>query len=131
MASVLYNSGKDAILDGTIGNITTATLKLTLIDTGDYTFSQTHTDFANDVASAAKIQTETLSNVTVSDGTVDADDVTFSSVTGDEFEALILWDDDGADGVLIAYIDSGTNLPLVPNGGDVVVEFSASGIFSI
>jgi hypothetical protein len=32
---------------------------------------------------------------------------------------------------LIAYIDSGTNLPVTPNGGDITVQWNASGIFSL
>ena len=76
-----------------------------------------------------------LSNKTVASGVFDADDATFTSVTGANCEALLIFQDTGVQSTsrLIAYIDSATGLPILPNGGDITVVFSsgASKIFAL
>jgi hypothetical protein len=59
--------------------------------------------------------------------------VTFTAVTGDVSEAVILYKDTGvaATSPLIAYIDTATGLPVTPNGGDITVTVPASGWFSL
>jgi hypothetical protein len=68
-------------------------------------------------------------------GTFDAADVTFSTVSGATAEELVLFKWSGADAtsILICQWDSGdvTGLPVTPNGGDIVVAWNASGIFSV
>ena len=61
----------------------------------------------------------------MTDGVADAADVTWSSVTGDECEAIVLYKHTGTESTsrLIAYIDSATGLPVTPNGGDIKVEW--------
>ena len=48
---------------------------------------------------------------------------------------LIIFSDSGVQGTsrLIAYIDSATGLPILPNGGDITVAFSSgsSRIFAL
>lgn len=108
----------------------------TLVDTGVYTYSATH-DFFNDitgkVGSDVRITTPTFGSV--SQGTFDGDNITFSAVTGNSVEALVIWrSNSGADTTkrLIIYIDTSvTGLPVTPNGGDITVTWNASGIFTI
>ena len=103
-------------------------------DTGVYTFSTSH-QFRSDVSNSAVISTATLSNKTITSGVFDADDATFTSVSGANCEALIIFADTGVQGTsrLVAYIDSATGLPILPNGGDITVAFSAGAnrIFSL
>lgn len=130
MASVVYPKGKEAFLSGDI-DIPTDTIKAALIDTGTYTYSAAH-DFYDDVSGVVGTP-QTLASKTVTNGTFDAADITFSSVTGNTVEAIIVYKDTGSAGTspLIAYIDSGTGLPVTPNGGDINVTWNASGIFSL
>lgn len=130
MASVVYPKGKEAFLSGDI-DIPTDTIKAALIDTGTYTYSAAH-DFYDDVSGVVGTP-QTLASKTVANGTFDAADITFSSVTGNTVEAIIVYKDTGSAGTspLIAYIDSGTGLPVTPNGGDINVTWNASGIFSL
>jgi hypothetical protein len=104
------------------------------VDTSDYTYSAAH-DFLDDVASGSRVATSgALTNTTVTNGTFDADDVTFSSVTGDQSEALIFYLHTGTESTsrLVAYIDTGvTGLPVTPNGGNISLAFNASGIFTL
>ena len=133
MANALYPKAKEAFLNGTI-NMSANTITLALIDTGVYTYSTSH-QYRSDVSNSAVISTATLANKTITNGIFDADDATFTSVTGANCEALIIFADTGVQGTsrLIAYIDSATGLPILPNGGDITVAFSsgANKIFSL
>jgi hypothetical protein len=66
---------------------------------------------------------------------VDGNDVTFSAVSGASVEALVLYRKNaGANTTwrLVAYIDTSvTGLPVTPNGGDISITWSVSGIFSL
>lgn len=131
MANKVYDIWMQELLQGTAGTALTGTLKVALIDAADYTFDQTH-DFLADVAGAAIVGTaQTLANKTYTNGVLNADDVTFTTVAGDPCEALLLYLDTGASATsrLVAYIDTGvTGLPVTPNGGNITITWNASGI---
>jgi len=132
MTNVLYPKGKEKFLSGSI-NLPSDTIKIGLIDTGVYTYNSANEFWSSE--SAALVGTAaTLASKTVTSGTFDANDVTFTAVTGSSVEALIIYKDTGsaATSPLIAYIDvAASGLPVTPNGGDITVTFNASGIFSI
>jgi hypothetical protein len=133
MSNALYSKAKEAFLNGSI-NMVANTIIISLVDTGVYTYSATH-QFRNEVANSAVISSATLANKTITNGVFDADDATFSSVTGANCEALLIFQDTGIQSTsrLIAFIDSATGLPILPNGGDISVAFSsgASKIFAL
>jgi len=133
MANALYLKAKEGFLNGSI-NMVANTITIALIDTGVYTYSSAH-QYRNEVSNSAVISSTTLTNKTITNGVFDADDATFSSVTGANCEALIIFSDTGVQGTsrLIAYIDSATGLPILPNGGDITVAFSSgsSKIFAL
>jgi hypothetical protein len=132
MASKFYPKFKESALSLAlgVGSVPTGTLKVIAIDTADYTYSDTH-DMLNDVAAGARVGTATaLSSLTYTNGVLDSANPTMSGVTGDQFEALILFLDTGVESTspLVMYIDSATSgLPLVPNGSDVSITVHASG----
>ncbi len=133
MASALYPKTKDVFLQGGI-NMSSDTIKVALIDTGTYTYSSAH-DFWDD-ASAGVIGTPaTLASKTFTSGVFDAADVSFTSVSGASIEALIIYKDTGTPSTsnLIAFIDSGTGLPLTPNGGNIniVWDNGSNKIFAL
>ncbi len=133
MANALYLKAKESFLNGSI-NMVANTVTIALVDTGVYTFSSSH-QFRNEVANSAIISSTTLTNKTITNGVFDADDATFSSVTGANCEALLIFQDTGIQTTsrLVAYIDSATGLPILPNGGDISVAFSSgsSKIFAL
>lgn len=133
MANALYPKAKEAFLNGNI-DMSSNTIIIALVDTGEYTYSTSH-QYRSDVSNDAIISTATLSNKTITNGVFDADDATFTSVTGANCEALLIYQDTGTQSTsrLIAYIDSATGLPILPNGGDITVAFSggANKIFSL
>jgi len=133
MANALYPKAKESFINAHI-NMSANTITIALVDTGVYTYSTSH-QYRSDVSNSAVIASTTLSNKTVASGVFDADDATFTSVTGANCEALLIFQDTGVQTTsrLIAYVDSATGLPILPNGGDITVVFSsgASKIFAL
>ena len=125
MANALYPKAKEAFLNADI-DLATDTISIALIDTGNYSYSATH-QYRSDISDNAVISTATLANKTTANGVFDADDATFTSVTGANCEALVIFQNTGnqSNSRLIAFIDSATGLPILPNGGDITVAFSS------
>ena len=135
MANVLYPKAKEDFLAGNL-NLSSNTITIALVDTDVYTFSSTHEDRA-DIPNSAVVATANLQSKTITSGVFDADDVSFTSVSGANCEALIIYHTDIQGGNttsrLIAYVDSASGLPILPNGGDITVRFSsgANKIFAL
>lgn len=139
MANVLYDPGREGFLEGQI-DWDTGVIVAYLIDAADYVFSAAH-EFLSSVPAGARVAGPvTLTGKTVTGGVADAADVTFTAVSGDQSEAIILVQQSAptggaalAEGAqrLIAYIDTATGLPVTPSGTNIVVTWSASGIFKL
>ena len=132
MANSLYTKGKEALLGAL--NLSSDTIKAQLIDAADYTVNLSTHDNLDDVPAGARVGTAVaLGSKTLTNGVFDAADVTFTAVTGDPSEAVILYKDSGVESTstLIAYFDTATGLPVTPTGVDITVSWNASGIFSI
>lgn len=134
MANNLYGKGRNKFLTGDIDWVND-TIKLYLIDAADYTVSIDVDEFADDIAGAAKVATATLAGNSAALGVADANDTTFTAVSGDVSEALVIWKDTAVQSTspLIAYMDTGTGLPVTPNGGDITVTWDsgANKIFKL
>ena len=135
MANALYDKGRQGFLDGSI-DWDTDVIKALLIDSADYTVNLATHQFLNDIPPAARVATSAaLSGKTATNGVADANDLTFTAVTGDPSEALVIYKDTGTEGTsrLIAYIDTATGLPVTPNGGDINVAWDngANKIFKL
>ena len=143
MANAIYY----AFLNGILGAhatrviLSSETIKIALIDegTGEGACDETVDDFWDDqdgglVGTAYTLGAKTVGSVAagVFDNTVDPAPA-FTAVSGATVEALCLFKDTGTPTTsnLICYWDTGTGLPLTPNGGDVNVTFNASGIFKV
>lgn len=126
MASVVYPKAKEAFLSGAI-DLTTDNIRVVCVDAADYTYSALH-DFLDDIPVAGRVGTSgNLASKTVTDGVFDAADITITSVSGDQFEALVIYQDTGVEATsrLIAYIDTGTGLPFTPSGGDITITWDS------
>lgn len=135
MSNALYDKGREAFLNADI-DWAADNIKVVLVDTGAYTVNLSTHDFLDDVAGGARIATSgNLSGKTSTAGVADADDVTFTAVTGVQSEALVIYKDTGTASTspLIAYIDTATGLPVTPNGGDISVTWDsgANKIFKL
>jgi len=134
MANALYPKWKEAIQQATANSSLAGNVKALLVDLADYTYSASH-EFLSDVAIAGRVASSgNLASKTFTNGLFDAADATFTAVTGDVSEALIIYVDTGVVGTsrLVAYFDTGvTGLPVTPNGGDINIQWNASGIFQL
>ena len=133
MANALYPLWKAALLQASANSALTGTVKAVLIDAADYTYSAAH-DFYDDASAGAVGTPQTIGTKTYTSGTFDGDNVTFTALTGDVCEAILIFIDTGTPSTsrLVAYIDTGvTGLPVTPNGGDVTITWNASGIFTL
>lgn len=135
MANALYGKGRQLILEGGIATLTD-NLKCVLVDTATYAVSIDVDDFLDDIPVGERVATSAnLSSKTTTLGVFDAADITFTAVSGDVSEALVIYKDTGAAATspLIAYIDTATGLPVTPNGGDITVTWDsgANKIFKL
>lgn len=134
MANAIYPLYKQALLDASSNvDVNDGTVKVALIDTDDVSYSASH-DMYDDISAAVVGTPQTIGNTTVTAGTFDGDNVTFSAVSGDQCEALIIYIDTGTPSTsrLVAYIDTGvTGLPITPNGGDITITWDNDGIFTL
>lgn len=134
MANALYPKAKESFISQNPAlDLDTDTIKVALVDTGTYTYSASH-QYYSSVSSAVVGTPVTLGSKTVTNGVFDAADSTFTAVTGNSVEAIVIYKDTGTAGTspLIAYFDTGvTGLPVTPNGGDISVTWNASGIFTL
>lgn len=127
MANALYDKGRQGFLDGSI-DWDTDDIRVVLVDTGAYTVNLATHDNLDDVPGGARIAVSAaLGGKSATDGIADATDIVFTAVTGTTVEALVIYQHTGTDSTsrLIAYLDTGTNIPFTPNGGDVTIQWSA------
>jgi hypothetical protein len=104
--------------------LSTSTVKVALIDTGTYTFDAADS-FYSDISAGVVATSSALSSKSITGGIFDAADVTFTALTGDSIEAVVVYVDTGdpATSPLILWIDEG-NFPITPNGGDQTIVWS-------
>lgn len=125
MANALFDKARQRYLEGQFV-WSTDTIKAVLVDTGTYTVNLSSHEYLADVGAGSRIATSgAFAGKATTGGAADANDVTFTSVTGASIEAIIIYKDTGSDATspLIAYIDTATGLPITPNGGDIIVTW--------
>ncbi|MGH3986592.1 MAG: hypothetical protein ACRDTZ_04655 [Pseudonocardiaceae bacterium] len=135
MVNALYDTGRAAFLGADVDWLAD-NIKCVLVDIADYTADLSTDDFLDDVPSGARVATSAnLVDKTAAAGVADAANVTFTTVTGDPCEALVIYKDTGTASTsqLIAYIDTATGLPVTPNGGNIDVTWNdgANKIFKL
>lgn len=135
MANALYDKGREGFLAGDI-DFDANTIKLVFVDEADDTIDLAADDNLDDRAGASRVATSgAFAGKTVTAGVADADDVTVTAVSGDQFESLDIYKDTGVESTsrLICNIDTATGLPCTPNGGDITVQFDsgANKIFKL
>ena len=138
MANAIYPKFKEALLSaatnsGLDQNTSTDGPFCALVDAGTYTYSSAHQFYSSLSGVVGTDQRITSPTVTV--GTLDGSDLTYTAVSGNSVEALVIYrKNSGANTTwrLVAYIDTSvTGLPVTPNGGDITITWNASGIFTI
>lgn len=125
--NALYGKGREGFLGGDI-DYDADVIKLIAIDTALYSVAIDDDEFLTDIPAGARVSTSAaLSSKTTTLGVADAANSVFTAVNGAEFEAVVMYQDSGVEATsrLIAYIDSATGLPVLPNGGDINFNFDS------
>lgn len=134
MANAMYALGKEKFCNGEI-DWEDDTFRVYAVDGDDYSPNTTTDEYMDDIAGAGLIAYVALASTTNSLGVCDAADSTLSSVSGDEFEYLVIckWVSDTSDSPLILLIDTATGLPMTPSGSDIVITWDsgANKIFAM
>lgn len=103
-------------------------IRIVLVDSG-YVYTTTH-DFLDDVGGATRVATSgALTGKTVVDGVCDANDVTFSALSGDDVEGIVVYHHTGTEATsdLIAFYDrlaTGSTILYAPSGVDATVRWN-------
>lgn len=136
MANAIYDKGREAFMDAKL-DMNTDTIKAMLVRSvagpgagGNSVYSiNTATDaFLSIIPNNAycRVQTVTLTSPTITSGIFDAADAVWTSVAaGDAIQLIVIFKDTGVEGTsqLIAAIDTGTGLPVTPNGANVTAQW--------
>jgi hypothetical protein len=126
MATALYGKGRQAFGNGVIDWVNDD-IRAILNDNTDYVVSIDADDFLADIAGAARVgvSAATIAGKANSLGVMDATDHVIASVSGDAFDAIVLYQHTGdeATAALIAFIDNYTGLPCTPNGGNITISW--------
>lgn len=132
ISGVLGNTATNGVFY--ISNVTGTTFELDgSVGSGAYTSGgisvDLSDDFLDDIPAGARVAVSgNLASKTLAQGIFDAADITFTAVSGDEFELIVIYRHTGTDSTseLIAVIDNATGLPLTPNGGDVTIQWAST-----
>jgi hypothetical protein len=130
MSNSLFPTAKESFLKGEI-DLATDNIKVVLLS-ATYTYSAAHQFLSS--LSGTVATSGNLASKTTTSGVFDAADVTFTAVTGSAVTQIVIYQDTGVAGTsrLIAFFDTGvTGLPVTPNGGDISITWSGSGIFAL
>lgn len=133
MANVLYDSGREGILDTTIDM--TGDVRCVLVKSS-YTFSAAH-NFMDDIGTDDNGRSIALSGKTYTAGVFDASDISLTATSAVACEAVVLFQHTGNDATarLIAFIDTPTSgLPFTPSASqtvNIVWDSGANRIFKL
>lgn len=126
MANSWYDAGLEGFAGGDVA-WDTNDIRVVCVDEADDTIDLAVDDFLDDRAAASRVAISgSFASKTNVDGYLDAADVTIVSVAGDTFESLDIYNHDGgADAArrLLINFDTATGLPLIPDGGNVTIQW--------
>ncbi len=138
MANAIYPKYKQSVLSADassdlIQSTANVAPYVSLINTSSYTYNSSHQFFSSLAGIVGTDQQ--LTTPVATNGTFACDNVTFTSVTGSTVSALVIYRKNaGANTTwrLVLYEDTSvTGLPVTPNGGNIVITWNGSGVFTI
>lgn len=135
MANALYDASRNGFLNGD-KDWNSDDNRAILIDEADDTIDLAADDFLDDRAGAARVATSgAMTGEAGTAGVADADDVTWTAVSGDVSESIDLYNHTGTESTsdLTCNIDTATGLPVTPGGGDITARWDngANKVFKL
>ena len=138
MANAVFPKFKENILAGGAGvfSLSGAVVKVWAYNSYTYDAADVYISDTNISASAGVQKSLALTTKTFTNGTFDAADQTLTAVAASasaSISSLVVYISNGtsASNALVCYIDTGTGFTVTPNGGDVIIQWNGSGIFSL
>ena len=133
MASVLFDPGREGILDTTI--TMTGDVRVMLVKSA-YTFSAAHKFLSDITAGNDNCRAAALASKTYTSGVFDAADTSLTTTSAVACNALVVFQHTGTDSTarVIAYIDTATGLPFTPAASqtiNVVFDNGSNKIFKL
>jgi hypothetical protein len=125
----LYGKGKEALASAEI-DWENDDIRAILIDTGEYTPDFDADATLEDIPEEARVAVAALSGKTNTLGVLDADDVTFATVTGSSVEAIVLYKHTGTESTsqLLAYLDGKAQLKIAANASSSATSVSTDAL---
>jgi hypothetical protein len=126
MANALYDTGRDAFLNGDI-DYTNDTIKMVLVSNG-YTPDLANHSFYSSVSSNVVGTPQALTSKTTSAGVANCADVSFGAVTsGSTISYILLYKDTGTASTsqLIALYDTAVGLPFATSGAEITIKIDS------
>jgi len=122
VANAVYVKAKQSLLNGEI-NTSSSNYKVLLLDKDLYTVNLSTDQYVSDIPSnAIKGTSNNLSNVTSTNGILDADDISISH-NGSSFNAMAMYQvgSSNANSRLIMYIDNSDGLPFEGSNSSIAI----------
>lgn len=144
MANFLFDAFRNSLIGKTSDysarvDMDTDTIKAAFVDEGTATpavgnvfVTSFSTALVPAFASGVTLTSPTVG--TVAAGVFDAADTTFTALTGSSVEGIVIWKNVTVvgDSPNLVYFNTGiTGVPFTPSGGDVTIQWNASGIFQV
>jgi len=130
----LYPLWKQSLINGDANAALNGTVRAALVDGSLYTYSDAH-QFFTSVSEAVVGTPQDLNNKTYVNGLFGADVSTnFHSVAaGPTVGAIVVYVWTGTAGTsrLVLFFDDISGLPIVPDGGDLTIQWDAAGILQL
>jgi hypothetical protein len=146
MANFVYDKARESFLDAAI-DWNTDVIKAVLVrntagagagGNAIYTPNSATDQFLSTIPNNAycRVSTVTIASPTITAGVADAADFVFASVAaGDAIQLIVVYKDTGVEGTsrLICCIDTGTGLPVTPNGANITgqLDNGANKLFKL
>jgi len=124
MANYFYGKALENFASGNIAYLSND-IRMILVDAAEYTDSQNVDDALDDIAAGGRVAVSgNMAGKSCTLGALDASDVVFPAVSGDQFEKIVGYKHTGTEStswLINKYDTSVTGLPCAPNGGDITV----------
>lgn len=137
MANAVFPKFKENLIAGNANfSLSAAVVKVYACNSYTYDAADVYLSDTNISLSAGVRVSPALAGKTFTNGTFDANDTTLTAVAASAsatISSLVVYISNGgsASNALVCYIDTGTGVPVTPNGGDIIIQWNGSGIFSL
>jgi hypothetical protein len=128
MANWWYDKGLENFAKGSVDWLNDD-IKFSFVDSADYTLNTGEHEFWDEISGESSIiaSSANLSSKNCDYGVLDAADETVNSVTGDQFEYIVVWKDSGTPSTspVLFGIDTASGLPFTPSGSHIQVQWDS------